>query len=171
MEVGGPWYTPCPGLPSHHGTGILSFVACIENESVATLARGEEIFGVRSPAALRFRCEDGRLRFGNFGGGRTVLDHPLLPAAVEDKDLVMTVVSKGPPEACGELATRLVVYHDAGIVADAERSHEIREMFRRCDLHRHGVVGVGDVAGPVNVDGTWDVGLIVLLAGGEVISL
>ena len=33
------------------------------------------------------------------------------------------------------------------------------------------VVGVGDVAGPVNVDGAWDVGLVVLLAGGEVIGL
>ena len=34
-----------------------------------------------------------------------------------------------------------------------------------------GVVGVGDVAGPVNVDGAGDVGLVVLLAGGEVIGL
>src|SRR5215212_3955832 len=171
VEVGGPWYTSRPSLSSRHGASILPLLARIENESVATLAGGEEAFGVRPPAAPRLRGEEGRLRFGDFGGGRPVLGRPLLPAAVEDEDTVVAVVRKGPPEAGGELATRVVVYHDAGLVADAERSHETRETFRGCDLRRHGVVGVGDVAGPVNVDCAWDVGLVVLLAGGEVRGL
>ena len=109
VEVGGPRYTPRSGLPSRHGAGVLPLVARIENESVAPFARGEEAFGVRPPAALRFRGEDGRIRLGNFAGGRTVLGRPLLPAAVEDRDPIVTVVSKGPPETCGELATRVVV--------------------------------------------------------------
>src|SRR5215218_4344717 len=115
VEVGGPWYTPRSGLPSRHGTGVLPLVARIENVGVAALARGEERLGVRPPAAPRFRGEDGQLRIGDFGGGRTVLGRPLLPAAVEDKDPVVTVVSKSPPEAGGELATRVIVYHDSGI--------------------------------------------------------
>src|SRR5215211_7616205 len=171
VEVGGPRYTPRPGLPSRHGTGILPLLARIENESDATLARGEEALGVCPPAALRFRGEDGRIRLGHFGGGRTVLGRPLLPAAVEDKDQVVTVVSKGPPQTCGELATRVVVDDHLRIVADAERPHAIRETFRRCDLRRHGVVGVGYVTCPVNVDAAWDVGLVVLLAGSEVLGL
>src|SRR5918995_2343222 len=171
VEVGGPWYTPRPGLPSHHSTGVLPLVARIENESVAPLAGGEEAFGVRPPAAPRIGGEVGRLRFGDFGGGRTILGRPLPPAAVEDKDPIVTVVSKGPPETCGELATRVVVGDHLRIISDAERAHELRETFRRCDLHRHGVVGVGDVTGPVNVDGAWDVGLVVLLAGSEILGL
>ena len=50
MEVDGPRHAPRPGLLSRHGTGVLTLVARIENESVATLARGEETFAsVRQP--------------------------------------------------------------------------------------------------------------------------
>src|SRR5215207_10466339 len=44
-------------------------------------------------------------------------------------------------------------------------------MVGRSDLHGDGIFGVDDIAGPVDVDRTGDVALVVLIARGQVLSL
>src|SRR5215212_5087467 len=169
MQMGGTGYVTRPARLAHHGAGVLALVARVDNEGVVTA--GEEIFGLPPPAGPGFWGEDGRPRFGDPGRRRAALSGPLRPAAVENGDRVVAIVRKRPPQPGGELAARVVVDDDVGIVADPERAHRLSEAVRRSDLCRHGVVGVGDVAGPIHVDGAGDVCLVVLLAGGEVLGL
>src|SRR5215210_449713 len=168
VEVRSPWYVPRSGRLARHGTGVLTLVARIENEGAAP---AEERFGFRPPTGSWLGCEDGRFGFRDLDGSRTALGCPLVPAAVEDKDLVVRIVGQGPPQTGGELSPRVIVNHHPGVVTDTKGTHRPGEASWRGDLCGHGVVGVGYVAGPVHVDGAGDMGLIVLPAGREVLRL
>src|SRR5215218_7674368 len=169
VEMGGTWHVAPPTLPAHHGPGVLTLVARVEYQGL--IPGGQEIFGLLTPAASGPRHEDGRLGCGHLGRRRAVFGRPLCPTAVQDGDTVVAVEGQGPPQPGGELAARVIVDHDVRVVADAQRAHSLGEAVRGGDLRRHRVVGVGDVAGPVHVEGAGDVRLVVFLARSKVLGL
>jgi hypothetical protein len=117
------------------------------------------------------RGEGGRLGIGDLGRDGTTLGGPLLKAAVEDGDVVMTIVGERPPETGGELAARIVVDDDVGIVADPQRAHERSEAVGRSDLDWDGVLEVGYVAGPIYIDSAGYMSLFVLVERGQILGL
>src|SRR5215212_8208954 len=117
VEMGGTRHVAPPTLPTHHGPGVLSLVARVEDEPL--VPGGQEIPCLLPPAASGSWREDGRLGFGHLGRRRAVFGRPLCPTAVQDGDTVVAVEGQGPPQPGGELAARVIVDHDVRVVADA----------------------------------------------------
>src|SRR5829696_7281550 len=118
VEVPGARYVAGAPLSSCYGTCVLPLVASVEDKG-AIFARGEHVLRLLTPPATQPRVKDGGLDGGHLGGGRVILGGPLLPTPVEDGDAVVTVVEECPPQAGGELATRVVVDDDVGSIPDA----------------------------------------------------
>src|SRR5918998_463157 len=171
MEMLGAGDTSGPALSSRHRAGVLTLVARVEDEGGAAPARVQHLFCLGAQFGAGSRGENSGLRGGNRRGGRTPLGGAPSSATAEDADVIVAVVGERPPKAGGELATRVVVDDDVGAVTDAQRVHQGGETVRRGDLCGHGVIGVGNVVGPVDVDGAGDVGLVVLVARGQILCL
>ena len=108
-------------------------------------------------AGTRAGVKRRRSDLGLSGFDRTALLDPAAPAPVENADRVVAVAGQGPPEPGGELAPHVIDGDDVSGVADAPLRHRLGEQLRRRRLGRDRVVGIHDVAGPVDVDRARDV--------------
>ncbi len=102
---------------------------------------------------------------------RPPLFDPRVPAAVEHTNIVVAVVTQGPPQAGRELPARMIDGDHMRLVADAPLGHRLGEPSRRRDLHGDRIVGVDDVGRPVDVDRAGDVAGQVFIARTTIVGL
>ena len=153
------------------GAGVLAGVAGVDQLEVGLAQAGGELLGGEAELGADARRELGAGRRDGAGGDGPSLVDPAVPAPLEHADGVVAVVVQGPPEPGGELAAAVVDGDDVGLVADPALGHRLGESLRRGDLGGDRIVGVDDVAGPVDVDRARDVAGEVFLRRPAVVGV
>jgi hypothetical protein len=126
------------------------------------------MFGRHAPGWSRPWREDGALDRDFSRLDLAPLFDPAIPAAVEHRHGLVTVVEEGPPKARGELAPHVIDGHDVRFVADPPRGHRLGEPLGTGELRGDRVLQVHDVQRPIDVDGPRDVAREILAPGAAI---
>src|SRR5581483_398389 len=161
-----------PTMTTRNLAAILSGIASVQQGHTLLANEGEHILRRGAQLWLHNGSERGGRIRGNAGTQGPILTLPLRQSPIEHNHLIVTIIVQRPPEAGGKFRGRMSVIGDYEVlIANAQTSHRCGETGRRSNLRLHSVVGINDIAAPIDVERPRNVSLRVLFASANIQSI